>query len=144
MTESGSPVRRMFETHPRRDELKLDLNTLTECIDACFECTQVCTACADACLGEREHLPHLRRCITLNLACAATCAATGRALLRQTEPDSGLLRALLEACRTACRACAEECEGHASDMNMQHCAVCAESCRRCEHACQELLGSLQA
>ena len=134
---------RMMQTHPSPITL-FDQGTLAECIDACFECVQVCTACADACLGEGKHLPHLVHCITLNADCADICAATGRVLSRLTQPDQSVLRAQLQACLAACTACAQECEGHARDMRMQHCAVCAESCRRCEQACQALLGSLNA
>jgi hypothetical protein len=57
------------------------------------------------------------------LDCADVCATTARVLSRQTTSDGGTLRAVLEACATACR-------------------VCAEACRRCERACQEMLTAL--
>ncbi|MEQ7739658.1 four-helix bundle copper-binding protein [Escherichia coli] len=47
---------------------------------------------------------------------------------------------MLEACRTACGACAEECERHAAMHD--HCQICAEACRRCEQACDALLSSI--
>ncbi|MBA2317941.1 MAG: four-helix bundle copper-binding protein, partial [Euzebyales bacterium] len=62
-------------------------------------------------------------------------AATGRVLSRQTEYDANVTRAVLEACRTACAACADECERHSHE----HCRVCAEACRRCEQECARLL-----
>lgn len=134
---------RMMQTHPSPATL-FDQGTLAECIDACFECAQVCTACADACLGEQEHHVHLVHCIRTNLDCADICGTTGRVLSRLTQPDEIVLRAQLQACLAACQACGTECEEHARDMNMAHCAVCAESCRRCEQACRQLLGSLGA
>ncbi|WP_034384859.1 four-helix bundle copper-binding protein [Deinococcus sp. YIM 77859] len=136
-------TREMLQTHPNPASV-FDLNALAECIEACFACAQTCASCADACLGEREHLMHLVHCIRLNLDCADVCGTTGRVLSRLTQPDQNVLRAQLQACVAACRACGDECERHARDMNMEHCAVCAESCRRCEQACQNLLGSVAA
>jgi hypothetical protein len=43
-----------------------------------------------------------------------------------------MVRAALQACAEACRLCAGECETHAREMNMEHCRVCAEACRRWE------------
>jgi Domain of Unknown Function (DUF326) len=40
--------------------------------------------------------------------------------------------------------CAEECETHAREMNMEHCRVCAEACRRCEEACNQALSAIGA
>ncbi|OWL95427.1 hypothetical protein CBQ26_11715 [Deinococcus indicus] len=136
-------TQRMLQTHPNPAGL-FDQGALAECIDACFECANICTSCADACLEEREHLMHFVSCIRLNLDCADICGATGRVLLRLTQPDQNVLRAQLQACLAACQACGNECERHAREMNMTHCAVCAESCRRCEQACQDLLSSLSA
>jgi hypothetical protein len=81
------------------------------------------------------------RCIRLCLDCADACEATGRILIRQTEPDLGVLRAETEACAVTCRASAEECEKHAS--HHEHCRICAEVCRRCERACEILLATIQ-
>ena len=134
-----SHVQQMLDTHPRKPAI--DRAALAACIEACFDCAQTCTACADACLGEESHLPHLVRCIRLNLDCADICEATGRVLSRQTDPSEPVLRAQLEACAEACRSCGVECEQHAEGMGMEHCRVCAESCRRCEQACNRLLGA---
>ena len=114
---------------------------IVRCIEACFECEQCCVACADACLGE-EQLDMLRRCIRLNLDCPDACAATGRMLSRQTEPDWELLHGQIEACASACRICAEECDRHAD--KHEHCATCANCCRRCAEACQQMLSSIPA
>jgi hypothetical protein len=128
----------MLETHPLGAG-GTDRDLLVAAIDACFECEQTCTSCADACLAE-DMVADLRTCIRRNLDCADVCGATGRVLSRQTAPDGGTLRAVLEACATACRACGDECASHA-DMH-EHCRVCAESCRRCEQACRDLLAAL--
>ena len=133
----------MLQTHPNPASV-FDLNALAECIDACFGCENSCTSCADACLGEGEHTAHLVHCIRLNLDCADVCAATGRVLSRLTQPDQNLMRAQLQACLAACQACGAECERHVRDMDMRHCAVCAQSCRRCEEACQALLSAMPA
>ncbi|GGO22358.1 hypothetical protein GCM10010980_24350 [Corynebacterium marinum] len=131
-------VRAMLETHPK-DLGQIDKDKLAECITACFECAQTCTACADACLGE-DMVAELTTCIRLNLDCADICTATGRMLSRPTDWNVTLIRSVLEACRTACQACGEECARHA-EMH-EHCTVCAEACRRCEQACTELLATL--
>lgn len=134
------PLRAMLDAHPMAASIT-NLDALTACLTGCFECEQICGSCADACLGETEHLAHLVHCIRLNLDCADICAATGRALLRLTQPDVAVLRAQLQACLAACGACAAECESHAS-MGMTHCELCAASCRRCEAACRSLLGTM--
>ena len=131
-------VSAMLETHPK-DLGGVDRRTLAECIEACLACAQTCTACADACLSE-DMVAEMRQCIRLNLDCADVCGATAAVLTRQTGEDASTVRALLEACRTACRACGDECASHA-EMH-EHCAVCAESCRRYEQACADLLASL--
>ena len=117
----------------------VDKQKLVACIEACYECAQSCTACADACLSE-EMVAELTTCIRTNLDCADVCDTTGRVLSRHTGYDANLTRAVLEACATACKTCGDECASHA-DMHA-HCRVCAESCRRCEAACRELLSSL--
>lgn len=131
-------VTSMLATHPK-DVEGVDKERLAECIEACFECAQTCTACADACLSEGM-LAELTKCIRTNQDCADMCSTTGNILSRRTGYDADLTRAVLEACRAACKACAEECEKHVGMHD--HCRICAEACRRCERACAELLSSL--
>lgn len=131
-------VERMLAAYPK-DLGDVDKAKLVACIEACYECAQACTACADACLSE-DMLAELTKCIRSNLDCADICATTGNVLSRHTGYDANLTRAVLEACRTACKACGDECAAHA-EMH-EHCAVCAEACRRCEAACAELLSAL--
>jgi hypothetical protein len=130
---------RMIDAHPHGLG-GIDKAKLAECISACFECAQTCTACADACLGE-EMVADLTTCIRTDLDCADICAATGNVLSRRTGFDPATTRALLESCRTACAACADDCEQHAG--MHEHCRICAEACRRCEQACAALLASLK-
>ena len=134
-----SPAMRTQEILSAHPNPSAHLNALVAGIDAAFECAQCCTACADACLAEDE-VDQLRRCIRTDRDCADVCDVTGRLLSRQTEPAFGVLRAQVEACLTACRACAEECAQHAP--MHEHCRVCAECCRRCEEACTRLLDAL--
>ena len=135
---SHGHVHKMLDSYPK-DLGGIDEHKLAECISVCFLCSQTCTACADACLSE-DMVADLVKCIRTDLDCADLCATTGNILSRHTGYDANLTRAVLEACRTACKACAEECERHAG--MHEHCRICAEICRRCEAACADLLASL--
>lgn len=128
----------MLHAHPK-DDGSTDRTRLAECIRACFECAQTCAACADGCLNE-DMVAELTKCIRTNLDCVDICAATGKILSRHAGLDAGIIRSVLEACRTVCRACADECGLHASVPS--HCELCAEACRRCERACAEVISSL--
>lgn len=129
-------VEDFLRTHPRKPA---NADVIAACVKACFGCLESCTLCADACLGEGR-VEEMRRCIRLDLDCAAVCLATGQVAARQTETDRDLLRAQLQACATACRICAEECQRHAG--KHEHCRLCAESCRLCERACNDLIAAL--
>lgn len=118
---------------------ELDKATLAECIQACFECAQTCTACADACLSE-DTAAQLAACIRTSLDCVDACVATGKILSRHQGRDGQVTRAVVEACRAACTACADECAGRGS--MHQHCQACADASRRCEQACNHLLAAL--
>lgn len=131
-------VNSMLNAYPK-DIGSVDRDKLEACIAACFECAQTCTACADACLAE-DMVTELTSCIRKNLDCAEICATTGTVLSRQTGNNADVTKALLQACRTACNTCADECEQHGDGHD--HCRVCAEACRRCEQACADLLASL--
>ena len=130
-------VQEILGTHPRPDAL--DRGLLVRCIEDCIECAATCTSDADADLAEPDAQEQLR-CIRLCLDCADVCDATGRILIRQTEPDLGVLCAAIEACAVACLACGDECEKHAS--HHEHCRICAEVCRRCEQSCRDLLETI--
>jgi hypothetical protein len=123
-----------------KEGVRLDPDAISACIDACLSCGQACTACADACLAE-DDVAELRACIRLDWVCAGACSALVRALSVRAGHTETLV-ALLRACRTACAACAEECERHAG--HHRHCAICAEECRACERACDALLGALES
>lgn len=127
----------MLETYPRT--FNVDSGVLAATIEALVECANTCTQCADACLSEQE-VAAMVKCIRLNLDCADVCMATSRVVSRQTEYDANVTRPLLEACIAACKSCGDECESHAE--HMAHCRICAESCRRCEQACGELLAAM--
>ncbi len=131
-------VQQMLEAYPK-EVGSIDRQKLAECIAACLECAQTCTACADACLAE-DTVTELRECIRKNLDCADICAATGAVLSRQTGTNIETTRALLEACRSACKTCGDDCASHAQ--MHEHCGICAEACRRCEHTCAELLTAM--
>jgi hypothetical protein len=128
----------MLDTHPWPGNV--DREILARCIEECFACAATCASCADACLSE-ETVAELRKCIRLNLDCADICETTGRILVRQTEYDAPTSKAQLEACRQICRTCAEECEKHAE--KHEHCRICAQACRGCEKASDELLAAMK-
>ena len=132
-------VRQMFASHP---------NPASDAGEEAFavvvataECGANCTTCADACL-EEEDPASLRSCIRANLDCAELCAVTGRLIARPGAQDADTLNAQLEACATACRACAAECDRHAD--SIQHCAICAEACKACARACDRMKDALVA
>jgi hypothetical protein len=112
---------------------------LLDCVRECLDCGASCTACADASLSE-DDVQAMIRVIRLCLDCADLCDATARIAVRQTSPDIGLVRATVDACATACVACAEECDLHAA--HHEHCRLCAEECRRCKAACDAVLARL--
>jgi hypothetical protein len=118
----------------------VDRAVLLRCIEECLDCGASCTACADASLSESD-VQEMIRVVRLCSDCADACDATGRIVGRQTAPDVGLVRQIVEACAVACVACAEECDRHAA--HHEHCRVCAEICRSCKRACDELLGALR-
>jgi hypothetical protein len=130
----------MLRSHPRAEAQRVA--HYSEALKALSTCAETCTACADACLGEPEHLEHLRRCITTDLDCADVCGTTARVLVRQTETPNELVHAQLHACILACQICAEECELHAD--HHDHCRINAEACRYCQERCNFLLGEISS
>ena len=131
-------ARHMLDVYPA--ELNVDRELLVRCIEACSDCAEACTQCADDCLSEQT-VQELVKCIRLCLDCADVCATTGRVVSRQTGYEANVTRTVLQACIAICRSCGDECEIHARH-GMKHCEVCAEECRRCEQACQELLDAI--
>jgi hypothetical protein len=57
----------------------------------------------------------LTKCIQANLDCADICATAGKILSCHTGYDANVARAVLEACRVTCKACADECEKPCAD-----------------------------
>jgi uncharacterized membrane protein len=127
----------MIKSHPQPPGV--DRDALLRCVEACLECAASCTSCADADLAEND-VREMVRCIRLCLDCADACTATARIVTRQTAPDLRLLRAMVEACAAACQACGDECERNAA--HHDHCRICAEVCRRCLQACNDLVATI--
>jgi hypothetical protein len=132
-----SYARQMLDTYPRAFNVDADL--LAAAIDALGDCAQACNADNAADLSG-QNVVEMITCIRLCMDCVDVCTATLRVIGRQTQYDASLTRPLLESCVAICRSCGDECERHA---HMPHCQVCAEACRRCDHACQELLDALK-
>jgi hypothetical protein len=123
-------VQDMLGAHPR--PTSVDREVLARCIAECLDCAAACTSCPDACLAEPD-VAEFVRCIRLCLDCGDVCVAAARLVTRQIEAEAAVLRPAIEACAAACRASGDECERPAS--HHEHCRLCAESCRRCEAAC---------
>lgn len=130
----ASHVGSMLAAHPRKTSEQDAV--LVACIEACIDCASSCVSCADACLAE-PNVAELTACIRLNQDCANICDATARVLERQNAPDREVIQAIVQACATACRKCAAECGKHAQ--HMEHCSICADVCRSCQQACEQLL-----
>ena len=128
----------MLDTFP--GDVGLDRDRLAQAIEVLVDCATTCTQCADACLSESDP-SEMVRCIRLDLDCADICTATSRVLARQSEYDADVTTAVVEACRTVCRRCAEECQQHAGAM--EHCRICAEVCHTCADTCEQLLEPLR-
>ncbi|HBA84230.1 MAG TPA: four-helix bundle copper-binding protein [Verrucomicrobia bacterium] len=124
----------MIGAHPKKPIFKQD--ALENLIDTLYECSEACNTCADACLGEKD-VNNVVRCIRTCIDCTDICQTTARASSRQTEVDPEILRALVQACRTACESCASECDKHSA--HMDHCRICAEVCRRCADTCHSFM-----
>ena len=131
-----SYARQMLGSYPGDFKLDVDAEVLAGVIEAAAVCAQACGTDTDADLSE-PHLAEMVACIRLCLDCADICAATAAVLGRPVIWDNRVVRPLVEACAAICQSCGDECERHAP--RHAHCRVCAESCRRCEQACGELL-----
>ncbi len=130
-------VKEMISTHP--DVQGSTADQLLRCIEECYACAQTCTSCADACVAE-DMVEQLRQCIRTCMDCADICAATGSVATRRTGSNVEVLRALIQACETACRICGEECRKHA-EMH-EHCRICSEACMRCAESCRNALSEV--
>lgn len=95
----------------------------------------ICNQCAAACLDEKE-VEHLRKCIQLDLECAAIC----RAAVEVMSLGGRLSAEICACCADSCTACADECDKHAA-MGMDHCRACADACRACAAACLEMVAA---
>lgn len=133
-----SRIEQMLRTYPA--ETGLEPRRLAEVADKLYECAGVCLACADACSAETDphHLAMGIKCLRIDLDCADICTVAARVLARQTGYDAPTSLALIEAARTVLRACADAC----AEMDaMDHCRICAETCRETE---QLLAGLVEA
>jgi len=102
------------------------------CIDLCKECADACDNCAASCLQE-EDVSGMRRCIALDIDCAALCRLAVGFMAR----GSDMVAAVCEACAEVCDVCAEECGQH----EMEHCKRCATACRKCAEECRRMAGT---
>jgi Domain of Unknown Function (DUF326) len=132
-------VEAALRSHPAR---LAHPDTMSRCMEACFNCAGTCTACADACLSERG-IEGLLGSIRQNLDCAAICLATGSVVTRSKAGASRqILESQLSVCIAACRACGDECRRYGEAH--RHCRVCAQVCDDCAQACTEMLAALRA
>jgi hypothetical protein len=123
--------------HEKAPHKKMDGREMTAalqaCAKACSDCQRACDLCATHCAnmlheGKKEHLKTLATCRD----CATMCSAAAEIVARN-GPFSALIA---EACARACGHCAEACEAFPDD---EHMKFCAEECRKCEKACNDLV-----
>ncbi|HEX3829970.1 MAG TPA: four-helix bundle copper-binding protein [Sporichthyaceae bacterium] len=133
-----SIARQIMDVHPTGfgtvDRKKLDAALLLS-----QQASQAATACADACLNEGM-IKEMRECVRTCLDCADVVDATVRCLSRHAGWAESAVPAILTAAVAALRVCAHESAQHAS-MHM-HARLTAETCRKAETACSDLLNSL--
>jgi len=128
-----------------QDESFLDASQDTDsdrrllCVAACSICAQSCMSFAET-TQVRDEEAQLARSIRLAEDCADVCSTTWRFLVRGTDQDVDVTRALVEACAAAARACRTECERHATKSRSS--ASCAAACWVCEEACDDLASKL--
>ena len=121
-------VQTILESH----DDQLHAKELANLIEAAIQCAAACEACADACLEEDEDMT---RCIRSDLDTADIAAATAKVVGRAGRSGAPWLEQV-RVLEKAAAHCAGECEQHDQ---MEHCAQCAQACRRAEQACQDLL-----
>jgi hypothetical protein len=128
-----------------QDESFLDASQDTDS-DRRLLCVASCSICAQTCMtfAETTQVPdeeaEMARSIRLAEDCADVCSTTWRLLVRGTDQEIDVVRALVEACAAAARACRTECERHATKSRPS--ASCAAACWVCEEACEDLASKL--
>jgi hypothetical protein len=64
-------TQQMIETSP--SEAPMDVGTLSELIDSCFECARAVKLCGDECEQHAEHHEHCRVCMEACRRCEEAC-----------------------------------------------------------------------
>lgn len=90
----------------------------------------MCNQCAVSCLQEKD-VQRMKKCIRLDLECAAICTAAVQVMSLNGE----LSEQLCQLCAEVCNRCGQEC---ARFTEMEHCRKCAEVCRRCAEVCSQM------
>ena len=108
---------------------KLIIQKYKACIDACNECVRDCKKCEAACVKEKD--PKLDRCIKLCKETIASCTAASELMSLNSE----YVKEMCGLCAKLCDNCAAECEKFTT---MEHCKVCATSCRKASKLCKEM------
>lgn len=136
-----SRIEQVLTTYPARTGL--EPRVLAEAADKLYECAGGCLECADACAAETD--PHMLgmsvKCMRMDNDCADLCTVAARVIARQTGYDAPTTIAVVEATRAALRACGDACAEMAS---MDHCRICAESCRETEALLGRLVEAMNA
>ncbi len=108
-------------------------NVYQQCIATCLKCAAICNYCATACL-EQDDANQMARGIQLSRECAYICNVTA-----QVMSMGGMsIQSMCEICEVVCNACNEEC----FKFNKEHCAECADICRRVAIECRSVIGKL--
>jgi hypothetical protein len=131
-----------------QDEFLLDLDDASRDTDSDRRllCVASCSICAQACMSFAETTPvrdeeaEMARATRLAEDCADVCSTTWRLLVRGSDQELDVVRALVEACAAAARACRRECERYTTESRVS--ASCAAACWVCEEACDDLASKL--
>jgi len=109
-------------------------NRTSELGQLLLECAIACENCAATCLND-DNADNMKRCISLNLDCAAKCREDAKLLRTQSKLDAYDL----QICEYTCRLCCEECGKY----KQAHFKVAAAVCFDCAEACHEQLAEFQ-
>jgi hypothetical protein len=121
-----------------RAEQKVTNDLYARCAKACSDCRKTCQVCAQHCnamvkAGMKEHVKTMRLSEDNEAICAAAASICAR--------RGPLAAVICQACIKACNTCGAECGKYP---NMKEMKDCAQSCKVCVQACQEMVAALKA
>lgn len=129
----GATALLSFVSSARADDHDQHHESFEVCSRACADCQLACHSCHHHCeelvvTGKKEHLVMAKLCAD----CGDICSLTANIVARH-----GALAAIMcELCAKACDECGRQCAKFENDPILQK---CAEECKKCVAACQEMM-----